>query len=93
MHSVCSFHQEGSISASVMQDMKVMDMSVQKLVSIQHTVISEEKQIGSLDRHPICMSLPLTFKTSRQIFTNFCMNTMPFEATLIWCILIYYNQQ
>lgn len=34
MHSVCSSHHEGSISASVLRGMKVMDMSVQKLVSL-----------------------------------------------------------
>jgi len=32
MHSVCSSHQGGSISASVMQGMKVMGLNVQKLM-------------------------------------------------------------
>ena len=38
MHSVCSSHQGGSISASVMQGMKVMGLNVQKLVSLYPTL-------------------------------------------------------
>jgi hypothetical protein len=57
MHSACSSHLEGSISANAMRDMKEMVMNVQKLVSIPFLNIA----------HKITMSMYCPFRFSNQL--------------------------
>jgi hypothetical protein len=62
MHSVCSFLQEGSISASAMLGMRVMDMSAQKLVSMCVYIhiayfIFWRENVSSLDNQSVFMPL------------------------------------